>query len=464
MVLAFGCGNNGGAGSSGTNGNGSGATNGAGAANGAGGMGASGAPLYAAAHQSFTADGPTTFILVSDSVEGFDGASLTDGVEVGGRAVAVGSPDLNAVFVASTAAPTITRYDIGTEDTLTFGDVVSFAQEGVTQILARQTNFQFISPAKAYWFDQFNAQIIIWNPTEMVVEGTIDLSPLLIEGWQLAPYFVGRRGSEVVFTTGYLRGEANIEALTRSGLLVIDSEDDSIELTFDDRCGDLQYAVQGPDNAFYVASSVTSDAVRLVAPELRAEGCVLRVPDGADEFDPEYQVSLRELVNGRPAGNLLPGPDGTALVWTFDESAFTVEPDTVFNEIIGAVAWQVLQVDLVGEPNPRPLAEWADLATGAALSYEVDGRVFVAQFAPDLSSTALREMTAANPGVRVVEDAPAALFTLTQIRGTSAPRRFAFAPRTRSLTSPYVRSGRGMDQPRQPRGARALIPFSNLAN
>ena len=425
-ALALGCGNNGESGSSGTNGDGAGATNGAGGSD-------VEAPLYVAAHQVFTDDGQTTFILVSESVEGFDGASLTDGIEVGGRAIGVGSPDLNAVFVASTEAPTITRYEVGADNTLALGDVVSFAQEGVTQILARQTNFQFISPTKAYWFHSDGAQIIIWNPTEMVVEGTIDLRPLLIEGWELVPYFVGRRGSEVVFTTGYLRGEASIETLTRTGLLFIDSEDDSIEFTFDDRCGDLQYSVRGPDDAFYVGASAVTAAARLVAPELRAEGCVLRLPDGADEFDPEYRVSLRELANGRPAGNLLPGPDGTALVWAFDDSAFTVEPDTDFGEIRNAAAWQVLQVDLVGEPNPRPLSEWTDLASGLALSYEVDGRVFVAEFAPDLSSTALREMTATNPGVRVVEDAPAVLFSLTQIRGSAAPTRFAFAPMTRRI-------------------------------
>src|SRR5690606_7906908 len=122
----------------------------------------------------------TSYFHVVSSIE--DGAEIDDtkALEVPGAAKLYALPDLGWFAIGGGEAPTITRYTIDEDGALARGESISLSSYGVDSLW---DTLYIVSPTKAYYPDRAGTQLIVWNPTEMTVTGSIALPETARDGF-----------------------------------------------------------------------------------------------------------------------------------------------------------------------------------------------------------------------------------------------------------------------------------------
>lgn len=369
---------------------------GAGSGTGAGGGAASG-PKFAITTQVLGADAADSlsYVVVTDTLDTDTPLSLSDGIEVLGRALGVGPEGGGAVFVAGDADPTVTRYDLQADGSLKEGSAVSFLGRGLASIGEYGGQFQFISETKAYFFDGPTAQMVIWNPRDMTVTGGISLDALVIEDailtFSAAPL---RRGNEVITFAGWRRGP---EVPSQAAIVVVDSTTDEATVVTDDRCGYVRDGALGPDGKIYVATEAYGAAVHRLNPDSAAAPCMLRFDPEAKAFDSDFYVELSSLFDGDTAGSLIRGPGGEVFLRVLDEEAFEIKDDTHPRVLASAAAWRWASVTLGDTPTATVLD--AEPTGGSVVMLELGDRSFAPLYQGQEATTFL-EITEGGPGER----------------------------------------------------------------
>lgn len=369
---------------------------GAGSGTGAGGGAASG-PKFAITTQVLGADAADSlsYVVVTDTLDTDTPLSLSDGIEVLGRALGVGPEGGGAVFVAGDADPTVTRYDLQADGSLKEGSAVSFLGRGLASIGEYGGQFQFISETKAYFFDGPTAQVVIWNPRDMTVTGGISLDALVIEDailtFSAAPL---RRGNEVITFAGWRRGP---EVPSQAAIVVVDSTTDEATVVTDDRCGYVRDGALGPDGKIYVATEAYGAAVHRLNPDSAAAPCMLRFDPEAKAFDSDFYVELSSLFDGDTAGSLIRGPGGEVFLRVLDEEAFEIKDDTHPRVLASAAAWRWASVTLGDTPTATVLD--AEPTGGSVVMLELGDRSFAPLYQGQEATTFL-EITEGGPGER----------------------------------------------------------------
>src|SRR5690606_35985490 len=121
-------------------------------------------------------------------------------------------------------APTITRYTIDEDGALARGESISLSSYGVDSLW---DTLYIVSPTKAYYPDRAGTQLIVWNPTEMTVTGSIALPETARDGFlALYGYAPILRGKTLLISVGWFDWEEYDSVLGESGLIAIDTEAD----------------------------------------------------------------------------------------------------------------------------------------------------------------------------------------------------------------------------------------------
>ncbi len=369
-------------------------------------------PLYAITTQLVTTDAPQSYVILTDKVDSTEALALDNAIELPGRALGFGIPKSGALFVSSNEGPTVTRYNLTANGTLERGNAVSFEGRGVASIGEYQHQFQFVSETKAYYFDGRTAQAIIWNPTEMTVIGSINLSGLTVDGALLTFATLPlRRTDQVIMPVGW-RPAAGIGITKKAGVVVIDTKTDTATVVTDDRCGYVRDGVLGADGQVYLATEVYGSAVRRVAGGETPVPCLLRFNPQTLTFDPSFHRELSALVNGGTAGSLFPGPQGTAYLRVFDESLFTVQQGTHPRVLASASAWKWWQLRL-DNLTATPV-EGLPATTGSSFLFDADDRILFTEFTNGSAATNLRELT--DQSGKVTATLPGISFSFLQVR------------------------------------------------
>ncbi|WP_257458615.1 hypothetical protein [Archangium lipolyticum] len=349
-------------------------------------------PLYAITTQILTADEPVSYILLTDKVDHTEPLALDEkAIEVPGRALGVGIPKSGHLYVAGDEGATVTRYTLSSDGRLVPSGVVSFAGKGVSSIGEYQSQFQFVSPTKAYYFDGRTSQAIVWNPSDMTVTGSINLTGISVEGAILTFSAVPiRRENQVIMPLGW-RPATGIGIVKQAGVVVIDTRTDTATIVKDDRCGYVREGVVGPDGMVYIATEVYGSAVRRMAGENTPVPCVLKFDPQTLKFDPSFFVELSTLAKGSTAGTLFPGSNGNVYLRVLDESIYTVKDGTHPRLVASAPAWKWWKVEF----NPLSATPVASLpaSTGSSFLYQADDRLLFSEFASGSTATSLRELT-----------------------------------------------------------------------
>lgn len=349
-------------------------------------------PLYAVFTSVATVDDDSTsYLAITDSLDGTTELDTKQAIEVPG-ASRFYAPEAGGFFaLGSNEDLSITRYDVSKDGEFEETGRVSFAGVGVTRLHYRAA---FLSETKAYYIDHTQAQIVIWNPRDMTIDGTITLPEEIADGYEgytsVLPYFrMPVVQGRLFIPVAWHVAEAGT-ARDVTGLVVVDTKTDSVlSFTETDRCAGATELAFDDNGDVYYGTNVNQPYGRFAHdPKLLAEnhpGCILRIRAGEQDFDPEYILRLEEVVGDRTSMGLADGAaPGIGYVQVIDEDklawADVKDEDTFWGEAV----WDWWKVDLATGEAERDTE--IPISAPFMTSYQVDGRRYVARQTGDNSS------------------------------------------------------------------------------
>ncbi|HJL14941.1 MAG TPA: hypothetical protein RMH99_04755 [Sandaracinaceae bacterium LLY-WYZ-13_1] len=325
-----------------------------------------------------------------------DDATLdpADAIEVPGVALLYVREGSGEFFVDSVSALTLTKYGVEGGRPVERGQL-SFAGLGFPTTQRTSANV-FASETRAYLIDSGTLQMVRWNPSEMTIDETVDLSELAGDVPALVYAPVVRDGTAFFPFAYYDPASDTIQA--ESVVLAVDLEDGSRTVLRDDRCGDAIYALLTESGDILLGSGTVNAATEYLGREGAGASCLRRIPAGALAFDEAFHPPIADFVEADHAGGLIAGPDGDVYVRALDASALPPEVATSA-EAVAAPAWTWWRVDL----DAGTATEAVDLGASAGrfTAFEVEGRTFATRSAADFSSTTLLETTVEPPAERL---------------------------------------------------------------
>jgi hypothetical protein len=301
----------------------------------------------------------TSYVIVSESLTGtLDPASAQ--IEVEGSAVAGGPVRGGTLFVGSSKSSTVTRYSLDTSGKLQPSGTVDFAAQGLTSLAGYSSGFEFISPNKAYWLSR-EGKAIVFDPTELTVTGSIDLSGLVRQdpenpGTNYTMSFSGtpahRIGSKLyTFAAWDSRAAGTIKVPPVYAVVILDSATDTAQVVVDEAgCGYGRDAVLDGD-WLYVATEAVGASVHHLNPNNGPESCLRRFNVATGTFDASYNVKLDALAGGAPVGSLAVSPDGTPLIHVLDTTAPQAGSLTNPRQLSSAAIWKTAKLTVGDAPT-----------------------------------------------------------------------------------------------------------------
>lgn len=354
-------------------------------------------PLYLVTTRvQSTGQAPHTFLLTVPAIGPGTRFTLEQAVEIDADTAAFGARGKPFAFAASASGPTVQRWRVAADGTLSAGPHIDFASLGM-----RRADFagslSFHSADKAYFCNQFEpSEVVIWNPETLELRGTIPLElPFL---GTLRPQVVLSQRRDRLFVIVSWQQEFARD-WTHFGdhvqVLAIDPASDTVVSRVDEsRCNSFSLASTAADGTTYFSPAAYYAPLRsLLGEPSGVESCLLRIMPGADSFDATYGQDLSELVGGRPAGDLALVTESRAFLRVWHSELVTPLAD-------GNANWEaVLQEPgfqwwtwRVGEPEAAPIAEQQGTTVGPLL--QIDGKTYTTALAADGGSSQLLELNA----------------------------------------------------------------------
>ncbi len=284
-------------------------------------------PLYAIATTQFLPDSTTTLIALVEDPGAPVMVDASRALEVGGAAAIFGTGGRGALAVGSSESPVLTRYEITPDRSFVKGARLTFANTGVSSAFKRQGLVPFLSEIKAYWLDDLTQQVIIWNPDAMTIDGSFSLEAaardeLVFELGERAVV----RDDGLLFVGARYRTANEGEAGRAVALIIDTASDELVEVLEDPRCGDTVHVVADQSGTLYFGSGAMAAVLyALQRPADYPAPCMLRILPGERRFDPDFQINISDLVEGRSAGRLVAGKDGRAYVLALHEEYLDAE-------------------------------------------------------------------------------------------------------------------------------------------
>lgn len=350
-------------------------------------------PLYMISTRVFepTGDAETGYMTTVSSLEQGSSFELADAIEIPGGGNAFGRRGDRYVYWASASEPTITRWEILPDGSFARGPVVSFANLGLSNAYAASST-PLYSAEKAYFTDQGQGGIVIWNPSEMSVIGYISLD-LPRDGGLTPTVFteLAVRDDRILASVFWSDSDDWTRIGERSRLVAIDPATDSIVSVVDEpRCNQLALGGIASDGTAYFGARSYFTLPRLVfGAGFGAASCALRVVPAGEEYEQGFDVDLGALVGGRPAGDftLVSDDVGFIRVWHPEMvSAPTPSNWDVMRSEAGFRWWRWR----VGAAEAEDVIE-QDMAANTVQLRTIDGQVHALRYAPDYSTTTLEE-------------------------------------------------------------------------
>lgn len=331
-------------------------------------------PLYSVG--SIVAD-PLSRTLFVQTVRELSGTlDLSNAIEVPGNArhFAYGG----AVYIGLGEEPTIERYVPDETDALQVDARLSFQQYGITSI---PPALAFVDDHKAYLIMHDALVAVIFDPTEMLILGEIDLSSLAkpdlpLQTWfptahENRVYFPARRVNEISF---------NIDPLV--SVAILDTDNDTLlTVAEDDRCVSATRPIVGEDGNIYVMGDGRNGVVQTVT-ELRGEEvpptCLLRILAGETTFDPDFFVDVSEITGGRTAATQMwqvPSFPGSAFGKMYYEDEVPADFDVTGPNVWGLPVFKLWKINL-GDEVTAAEAEVQPFSTIDFGAVPVDGQLY----------------------------------------------------------------------------------------
>lgn len=310
--------------------------------------------------------------------------------EVTGRAsVAAVGPWL---FVASSAAPVVERFEVQADGSLRDAGRLGFMNYGVPEFFAIDAwGAVFIHPDKAYLFNGSDGSHVVWNPTTLEITGEI-----------AAPPGVSRQGYDFE-SVAVVRGNRMYRIFTLLNydtweflpapqyLAVYDLDTDTLlSTTEESRCPQL-YSRPFLDERgdIYFSGWVWTPGLTLTSDY--PASCSLRVLAGQDTFDPDWQLNFAaDVTGGREAGVMRYLGGGKALVDVFHAERTIIDASTDPEDLVNTPNWRLWSIDLATKTG-APL-QGLDFKAGGYQDVAVGERTFLMVPNDDYSETTAFEV------------------------------------------------------------------------
>lgn len=299
--------------------------------------------------------GRTTYFSVVRELEGhLDNANA---IEVPGNAVYLVSG--NAVLVGMAEAPTWVKWEISETGALTQVGEMSLAAYGLAAIDFGNT---LVDETTAVSVSSDSLLAIVWDPSTMTITGTVDLAHLHVDGYDLENWTTTTGPDGLVYIPGRWADWNAGSIYPEVSMTIIDPKAlELVGVATDDRCASGGRAVFGADGHAYVLGDGRNYSAQMfenagAAPA--ADNCVLRIPAGGTDFDPDYAFTIPELTGGLEAITELETAEqgsGVGFVKIFypDELPADVEPvDFAFWDYNAHQLWRI---ELGDAPSMKPV-------------------------------------------------------------------------------------------------------------
>jgi hypothetical protein len=351
-----------------------------------------GGPLFLVQSRIFPPEGTIGILTPTGSLDG--PLDYTRAIEQPGGGVLYAEPGVGTFLIGAGEEPTIARYELGSGDELIPGKKLSFAGQGVVHLYAGDS-VVFVNPAKAYYLDLDQLQVIVFDPTEMVITGTRSLAGARREGYFTSFGQVVRRPDGIYFPGQWYR-EPDWDRVPAGALLVrIQPETDTVTMTSDARCTGMYVALttDAGDTTWFSDSYNTFARVGFGA-DRGVPDCALRLRAGETTFDPSWQLATGARVGGAPVVPIVKA--GGSKIWlrVFDATAVKLPTPADFNTVNTAPAWQWYLLDVESDA-PAVRNDERPLSPVGGLGMHIDGRTFVSTENADYSESTLLELTPA---------------------------------------------------------------------
>jgi hypothetical protein len=275
------------------------------------------------------------------------------------------NPD-NAFYAGMKTSSVYRRYVVSDTGEISLDDELDFS--GVTGTIGRDLlrATQFMSPTKAYALDFAGLQVIVFNPTDMILidldestekVDTISLASLketeLPGTWSVFPTTDDDR---FVATIGFYGEDGSDPGITK--LIIVDSSDDSLATDSVNNCSAVSGAAKDAAGNMYFASYDES-AVKHHLGTGNYEPCMIRVLTGTNEFDDSYLMHVQNLTNN---GRMAMG-------------AVTGNGNIGYNLIMSDAGQAIVTAETAGQARKSPIWQFHnfDLTDSNALATKVEG-------------------------------------------------------------------------------------------
>jgi hypothetical protein len=156
---------------------------------------------------------------------------------------------------------------------------------------------------------------VVWNPTTMEVTGTIDLNFLRKEGLELETYTTVSHAG-LVYVPGKWVNWETPTVLQDVSMTILDPRALSVVGTAEDnRCGAGGRVTFDAAGYAYVMGDGRNQSMQVFAAangQPTVKNCLLRIPPGATDFDPDYFYEIPALTGGLDAMTELEAADLTS--------------------------------------------------------------------------------------------------------------------------------------------------------
>jgi hypothetical protein len=277
------------------------------------------------------------------------------------------------IYVWSAESGIYTRYAVDDAMRPSESGSVSFMNLGGTGNVMTG----FISPTRAYSMTRDNMQIIVWNPSEMTVIGSIDTSAALDPDYPSFDY-----GEAVVFgdyvawpILWYDEDNADYKPAVDVILASASSEAPAFNVS-DRRCGGGWGLFTDDEGDLYALGNAFFGYAHFFdrEPARQLNDCLVRVRAGSTEFDPDFYVDLNRAASSPVVYHTwqTSGRSVVAAVW--DPARDPDELATPDDYWSAPMRRTLVRVD---QGVSEPVSGIPDSTVFSTLNYRLDGELYM---------------------------------------------------------------------------------------
>ena len=351
-------------------------------------------PLYIVHSATQNPDGArTNYFTLTKSLLAPQMLNYGSSIAQQGRSRLYAQQDLGFFAIGAGETLTITRYTVGANDTIVPGQSLSLRAQGVTSLGAQAV--YFVSETKAYYKDDSNAQIIVWNPRDMTFVRTLELPAELIkQGYSLSTSQWAFAEGQAYFALGWTTTTYD-KVLPGTKLVRIDTATDAVTITDDPRCRGLNQTANLSGTLYFFSDVINAFGHAVYPNDGGQPACALRINPGQTTFDAAYVGNVAGAFRADQAATVVDvTSDGVAWVQVADLKVTPSAPGTTYSQWYDK-GWSWHQVPLATLQNPTAVAVPSGAYSG--ITATVDSEFLISQAAADYATSTLNALSSGTP-------------------------------------------------------------------